>query len=529
MSLRPTTSSRRLDSAVAGADPRHGDQLPTSGAVGEPTTGDGALDAVRRVARNTTVQIGGDALSKLGSLAFYAVMARELGARGFGDFTFAVSVAVFIDIAGLGTDLLVTRDVARDRRRAGELFWNVNAIKLPLGLVGIAAAYGISLFAGYAAHITLAILILAMAKLAEILAKTFQAVFRGIEDMAPIALGLIAQRFFTAAVGITVLLAGAGLVGACLTYLGGAIIALVYLSWSLRRHAVAIGWALSAARIRELFVHSIPIGLSWTFGALLARLDAILLSLLKNDAAVGIYGASYRVFEATLLLGYTFSLAVLPVFSRLGRDSTPTLARAYELGCKVVVLFAVPVGAAQLLFPARIIAIFFGHQYVAGAPAMRWLGVATIFDALFAVSTQVLTVRDRRSLMTPIAGLAVVVNVILNLILIPRLSFEGAAIAMTVSEVTLALLMVVFAVRLSGNVSWFRVLLGPGMGGAAMTAAALVLGDGAPGIAASVVVYCAVVFAIERRLFPNDFRLLVHASGLTRPPAVNASAGASGG
>jgi O-antigen/teichoic acid export membrane protein len=132
-----------------------------------------------------------------------------------------------------------------------------------------------------------------------------------------------------------------------------------------------------------------------------------------------------------------------------------------------------------------------------------------MFDALFAVSTQVLTVRDRRSLITPISGLAVAVNVVLNLILIPRMSFTGAALAMTASEATLAVFMVAFAVRLAGKVSWWRVLVAAAAGGGAMSATAVALGDGALGIAASLLVYAAIVLGLERRLFPTDFRLFL--------------------
>src|SRR5205085_5600204 len=167
-----------------------------------PSAGPGeTIGAARRVARNTAVQLGGDALSKLGSLAFYAVMARTLGERGFGDFTFAASISIFIEVAGLGTDLIVTRDVARERHRARELFWSVNAIKLALGSVGIAVAIGVATAGGYPAQVIAAVLILAVAKLAEVLAKTFHSVFRGIEDTAPIALGLMTQRFTTAVIG----------------------------------------------------------------------------------------------------------------------------------------------------------------------------------------------------------------------------------------------------------------------------------------------------------------------------------------
>lgn len=483
------------------------------GAGGAQVT-DGAHDgaprvATSRIARNTGVQVAGEVASKVASLAFFAVMARKLGQQSFGDFTFAVSVVLLIEIAGLGTDILVTKEIAQDRGRAHGLIWNVNSIKLALGSLGVAVAVAIVYAGRYPLEVRLVVALLALAKLAEIVAKTFYAALRGIEDMAPTAIGLMLQRFFTAVVGSAIMFAGAGLVPVTVVYLIGALLALAYIWRRVGRRGLRPEMNLSFSAARSLAIASLPIGLSWVFATILARLDAVLLSLFKSNAAVGLYGAAYRAFEATLFVSWTFGVSTLPALSRLTRASRPTLAQAYAAACKVLTAILFPVGAAFALFGTTITTAVYGQSFADAATPLRLLAGATALYGLFIISVQVLAAQDRRTVLAPISAFVAIENAALNVILIPRYSFNGAAAAMTLSQATLTALTAIAAIRLTGRISATRTLLGPLVGCAAMCGIALALGDTVGGLVCAAAAYPVVTYALERRLFPADLRLIV--------------------
>jgi O-antigen/teichoic acid export membrane protein len=483
-----------------------------------PTPSIAPLEAARRVARNTGVQLGGDMLSRIGSLALYLVMARELGEQGFGDFNFAASLAIFVLLAGLGSDQIVTREVSRERNRTQELFWNVNAIKLALGTVAIAAAVGFSFAVGYPGDVRAAVALLSLSSLVAILAKTAQAVFLGIEETRPIAVSLMIRRFSSAAVGIVALLAGAGLVVVSGIYLGGVLLGLAYLGFRLRRPDIKLRRSASLTRARAVAIIALPLGLSLVFGSLLARLDAVLLSLLKDNTAVGIYSAAYRVFEAPLVISAWFALAALPLLSRLGRDTRPTIARAYETGCKVLALSLFPIAAGLVLFASPLIETLYGSEFSAAASALRLLGPSVVLDGIFILSVEVLTAQDRRRPLVPIVGSIAVANAVLNLLLVPTYSWDGAAVAMTLSEVALAVATVMLTVRGTGSVSWLRIGLGPVVGLAAMGVLRLAVGESLPVLGAALLAYVAAALTIERRLFPTDLRFLVESLRSRRVP-----------
>ena len=190
--------------------------------------------ATRTIARNTIVQAAADILGKVATLAFYVVMARELGESGFGDFTLALSLALVLTVfAEFGTDEILTRTVAVERGTARQLLTDALLVKLAFGFAGVIGAVVVAFVGGYTAEVRAAVAILAVAAVVELLAKSFYATFQALDDMRPVAMSFIVQRYVTAAVGIVAMLAGAGVVAVAAVYLGGALLALAYGAWRL--------------------------------------------------------------------------------------------------------------------------------------------------------------------------------------------------------------------------------------------------------------------------------------------------------
>src|SRR6266480_4063920 len=96
----------------------------------------------RRILANTGYRLLADAGSKLASIAFYVVMARELGAKSFGVFTFGLAFVILATTLGnFGQDSVLTREVARDRTLLDRYFFNTLALKTVLSALSLAAAF----------------------------------------------------------------------------------------------------------------------------------------------------------------------------------------------------------------------------------------------------------------------------------------------------------------------------------------------------------------------------------------------------
>jgi O-antigen/teichoic acid export membrane protein len=463
------------------------------------------VSGLRTVVRNTAFQAGGEILTKLASLAFYIVMARKLGADGFGDYMFALSLVVLLtSLAGFGTDGLLTREVARDRDELHRLFWNSIALKAGLGVVMTGIALVVSILGDYSGAVNAAIVLLAGGTLLELLAKTVGATFLAYDDLRPVAAGLILQRFTTAAAGIGALLAGAGIVVVAAIYLAGAVLGLGYASQALYRYEIRPRREISLRRARQVAAQAVPFGLMLIFSTIIFRIDATMLALYKGPEAVGLYSAAYRALESMLFLPYAIENALFPTFARLGRATQPALVSVYEGGLKAIVVLTAPIGVAFLLFGGPILELLYGEEYGAAEQAIHWLGGAAVLYGISFLSVAILAAQRQTRVLAWTVGGVMLLNIVLNLIVIPRFSLTGAAAVTTITEAVQALALGLLARRVVGKVSARRILAGPVLGAAAMAAVALALGTSLAAFAAAGAAYVVVVVLAERALFPAD-------------------------
>ena len=463
------------------------------------------MHETRGILTNTAWRAFADAASKVASIALYVVMARELGDAGFGVFTFALMYAtLFTALAYFGQDAVLVREVARDRPLLGRYFGNTIALKLLLAVPVLLVALAILALVGASETTLLVTALLGLALTVEAALATVFAVFQAYERMRNIALVLIAQRFATAGVGIAALLAGAGVVAVAVIYVGGALLA-VAIGLALLRQVGRPRLEVSPPTWPALMTAAVPLGIAGVFGTILFRIDTIILAAFESTAVVGDYGAAYRLLEATLFLGWAIGGAVYPVLSRL--DLSERLADVFEQSLKLTLTATLPlaVGAAVLADP--LVETLYGTDFDEAAPALQLLAPSIVLFPIAYVTGLFLIARRRQRFVAVLYGLVTALNVLLNLVLIPAFSLNGAALTTSVTELVLVVPALVLGARLVGGLSWRRVVTGPAS--AALVAGALMAVLASSfwlAVAAGGAAYLVVLAAVERLAFPADAR-----------------------
>ena len=472
----------------------------------------------RRVARNTGVQVVGEALSKLASLAFYLVFARVAGPGDFGDLVFAMSLALLMTVlAGFGVEGLIVRGVARDAAVAPRLLTDAIALKVVSGTIGVLGAVGVSAVAGYTGDVRLAVAIFAVSAVLDLITKSFYAIFQALDDMRPVASCMLVQRSATAAVGIALALAGAPVSVVALAFLGGSVLGLGLARAWLGRRGVSAHRRPSASGAWALARDSFALGLNNVFATVLFRGDATMLSLMKGSAAVGLYGVAYRLLESTFFLSYAFTAALVPTFSRLTRETTPSISRAFELGCKILALLLIPIGDLLVAYPEAIVHTLFGDGYEGAEPVLRLLGGAAVLYGFAYLAGYLLVSQNRERVLPWTSGLVALQNIALNLALIPALSYKGAALSTTISEATRTAALLYHSVRATGPLRLWRIVLAPAAGTVGIAAVALGAGTSLPALPLALAAYAGCAYLVERRLFPDDLELIRDAVRRRRP------------
>ncbi len=461
----------------------------------------------RRILLNTGFRAVADLGAKVATIALQVVMARRLGASGFGVFAFGLAfVTLVTTLANLGQQAILTREVARDRERIHGYFANTIALQLTLAVPALAVAFFVYALIGPGGEAGAVVALLGVAVVAEALMSTCFAVYQAHERLGYIPVVIIFQRWATAAIGVTALLLGAGVVAVAAIYLVIALLALALALRLLLANIVRPRLEVELRRWKPLMRAALPIGLAGLFATILFRVDITMLAWYESETQVGFYGAAYRLFESTLFISWSIGAAVYPVLSRLSEKSQDAVARVFEGSLKLGLACTLPLAAGAVLLAHPLMVLLYGESFGNGSLALALLGPAIFLYPISYVAGYVLVSQDQQSKLTWIYAVVAIENISLNLVLIPAFSLDGAAAGTSISSVLTSAAMLFFALRVSGGVDAGRVVTGPALATGAAAATMYFLHDHLGlAVLVSVPVYVGLLGAYERRFNPADY------------------------
>ncbi|MDG5776838.1 flippase [Haloarculaceae archaeon H-GB1-1] len=263
---------------------------------------------------------------------------------------------------------------------------------------------------------------------------------------------LLTQNLFYPLVRLTLiaalLLLGVGLVGTGVGYLV-ALVGVTILTYKLLSRLFTLRGEYRLHG-RQMTAFSAPLVVSTVINVLLTRTDTLMLGYLRSSELVGIYNAAYPLAGVMLVVLSAFGYMYLPMASRLDGDEDESVGRIYEVTTKWVYLSVFPMFVTVLVFPSDIVSVAFGAGYAGAGAALSILIVGSFTSAAFGRNRETLSALGATKFIMVSNAVAFVVNVVLNLVLIPRYGVVGAAVASTGSYVSLNLVVYGFLRRRFG-------------------------------------------------------------------------------
>jgi len=374
-------------------------------------------------------------LEKTCRLIVALLAAPLLGATAFGTFQFAGALTgMLAGFTELGIAVSTTRALSREPTTRGSVA--VLGLRLrAASALPYALLVGLSLLTLTDTSVRRVLVVIGAATFANTVVDYLGAVARGYEDFRgeatlngaraiATATGALAGLYATRSVmGLAV---GTALgVGAC------AIVGVLLLRPRFVRDeshgAVTAGAAIAALR------EALPLGISGLLATLYFRSDVVIVRFFSGDAEVGAYSAAYRIFEATMVVPATIMAVAFP---RLVRSQPGGRGLARLEGQLTLLLLACGafVGGAVAVADHRIVHALLGDTFARSTAPLRVLawGIPITF-ASYATSTFVIA-RGLERRFVGVLALMLILNVGMNLVLVPRLGGTGAAWATLVTE-----------------------------------------------------------------------------------------------
>jgi O-antigen/teichoic acid export membrane protein len=384
-------------------------------------------------------------------LALLIIAGRLLSVDDYGRFSFALALATIVEMvmdSGLGS--VTIREVARDRTQADRLFRNVLGLKLAwvaVGLLILAVAAPLLRYNDPLVIRTCYVMGFSSAVRSYLL--TTRGLLQGLDRFDLEALLVIADRGLLLAAGSAALVAGYGITGLAIAFVVARGLLLVVVFALVRRVLGPIGPTFNRAAWRDLQAMALPLGLWLITLQAYNYIDAVILGVMRSDAEVGWYGASYRLYEGLAYAPGVLSAVLTPRLSTAFKNDPRGHRTLLNRGLAAAVALGLLLGGLTWLVAGWVVPLFYGDVYQPGVAPLQILGAGSVFVfATWILHAGAISVNlDRRLLMTTVVGLTA--NVGLNLVLIPRYGISGAAWATVLAEALTAAVLFVQVERAS--------------------------------------------------------------------------------
>lgn len=183
--------------------------------------------------------------------------------------------------------------------------------------------------------------------------------------------------------------------------------------------------------MKGLIAASWPLGLMLIFNLLYSRSDVVLLSLFQPTADVGVYGVSYRFFEIGLALPTFLANSTYPLLLK-NKDNTRnymTLFRKY-----IFLYIVLSLVTTILAFVFSPLIGFFKNGFQLSILPLQLLTLSLPFFFLTSLLQWHFLIRNKLKFLIPLYAAILVINLTLNMLLIPRFSYYAAAATTVLCE-----------------------------------------------------------------------------------------------
>ena len=383
-----------------------------------------------------------------GQAAYFVLVARALGPHEFGILAAALAIAaIAVPFAGWGGSNLMIMETTRDRASFPLAFGRSLLMIGVSGLALVVVTSGVSVLLVGAITIQLAVQVALADLFFGRITETCSQAYQGFGRLAtsarlgttPSLLRLVAAGGFAWSGGTTATAWSSWyLVAAALS----ATIALLHVLIRLGRPTLSTRTA--ARRWREGFLFAVGASSASVYN----DIDKTMVAALSTVGAAGVYGAASRVAATafTPVLS-VFTASYYRFFAAGARGIDGTIALARRLAAPLLGLGLA--ASAVLWVAAPLVPHVLGDDFASAATAIRWLALVPLLQTIFYLAGDVLTGAGHQGLRSAMQVGAAVLNIGLNLCLIPLYSWHGAAVATIATDAALGLALWAAVIRRS--------------------------------------------------------------------------------
>ena len=434
--------------------------------------GNGLLNKIasaERLVKNSIWLFGAEASSKIIGLATQIIAARYLGDKGYGNFSMAFALSgVFIVFLDSGLSVYLCKQVSRFPNKANQYLDSVLGLKKILVLPVIGILICLVFFIPGENEIKIVVCAIGLALVLNGFTDMYLAVFRAFEWMSLVCALLIFQRALFFTLGFISLLMGYQVVPFAILFLTVSIFSLILAHWSMRKRIEKKEVFTDSGLSKNILKDCLPVCGIFLFSYVYFRIDVVLIYFMLGEAETGWYNAAFKWVEVLALLMASIRFALLPALSRAHSSEGDQFQQIAREAVRYLLLIGLPLTVGTFVLAPELVALLYGDLYVMTIQILQIMALSFFLIYFNEFAIYLLLSADRYREVLKVVILGAVVNISLNLMVIPKWGVLGAAAVAGFTELFLFYMFLYCMNRVSIGVPIFRLLWRPILAALAM-------------------------------------------------------------
>lgn len=369
--------------------------------------------------------------------AVQEALPQEVYGNYFALFNFSLLFFIVLD---LGLNSFNITEVAQDNSKIGVLAGSILGLKLLLSIAYIVIVFGVGYILGYSSQEFGLLIILCGIQILSSFVQYFRSIVASLQRFKLDGIFMVMDRVLVIAFVGILLWGGIPSLSLSITrfalaqVLSLSIVVLILLFF-LRNHLRSMRVSIHLDSLKPLMKKAWPFSLMIALMGLFTYVDAVMIKQLVGDAEAGVYALGYRLYLAVIMFAQVFSGVLLPLFTKNLADSA--LIRSISGYTARLLLFGGLVASfITTVYALDILTIINPEKANSdSAEVLVLLIFGFVGASLTLVYGALLTAGKELKWLNRFAAITLLLNLILNLVLIPKYNAQGAAVATMTSQI----------------------------------------------------------------------------------------------
>lgn len=469
------------------------------------------MSQVKTIFKNMSWLLISQIIASVCGFIWTIITARYLGVSDYGILGFAIS---FTGILAITTDLGITvhivRHISTDYDSAAKYLGNAIPLKT-LFAIGTFILTLIILIIMGSNELTITITLLFTI---EMIIKSFinllNASFQAFEEGKYQGIGNTLLNLLLLIFILLSIFTDLGLYGITISYVVANIIALVYIYHMFNKHIAKPAFEFDRKFCKEIIIFSLPFAATSILYSIYYSIDVVMITNMIGNYETGIYNAAYKLISVLTLFYGIYTAVIFPVMYKFYKKDEGMLLISFEKSIKYLMLIIIPIAIATLFYSQDIIHLFYGHEYDPASSALSILIWTVCLLFVSGACNALLNSSHKEVAVTKIYAVAAAFNIIFNFIMIPYLSYDGAAITTVLSDLLIVILQlyVIYTLGHRPNKKLYfdlvKIIIGSGILGISLHFLHLNMWVALP---VGIIIYFAIVYLL--RVFDDDDKYVI--------------------